>query len=279
MVNFQTPQELEQLMAYDKPFCVTIYAPFVEPNAATNPNLIQIKNPLWNAGASLLAVVNFLMSIYRNANICSKLAAGTISGNQDYSETKLLKDKAWEISRTRVKKGVRAAGNVAVKLLLWIMALAVAAGAVYGTYRWQHRKVDSLQTQVTQLNSQLAGASSKPAPVASNVYKSKKGVEVKVYQPEANGKIASPLVVMGEVPGNWSFEASFPVKLLDGSGRIVAQAPAQLLSDWMTDQPVPFSIKLTFPSAAAGDGTLLLQKDNPSGLAANDESVSIPVKF
>lgn len=172
------------------------------------------------------------------------------------------------------------AGSTAVKTLLSIVAIAILGGSVYGTYAWQHQKVDKLESQLAQLNTELATAK-KPqlAQVIENEYTSNKGIKIKVYTPANKSSLASPVVVMGEVPGNWSFEASFPVKLLDAKGNVVAQAPAQLLGDWMTDKPVQFTVKLTFANAPSGDGTLLLQKDNPSGLEANNDSVSIPIRL
>jgi len=166
-----------------------------------------------------------------------------------------------------------------IKVTLWLIAVVVVVGSIYGTYVWQHREVDRLNQQISQLNTELATAKKNQTPTATYSYTSKKGVSVKVYNPIGNSQLASPVIVMGEVPGNWSFEASFPVKLLDAKGNVIAQAPAQLLGDWMTDKPVPFTLKLTFANTSSGDGTLLLQKDNPSGLEANDDSVSIPIKL
>lgn len=184
-----------------------------------------------------------------------------------------------KFTRAQIKKSKKTAGNVLLKVVLWIVTLSVAGGAVYSTYLWQHSKVDNLNQQVAQLNTELATARKSQLPKVTYSYTSKKGVSVKVYTPISESQLNSPAVIMGEVPGNWSFEASFPVKLLDAKGNVIAQTPAQLLGDWMTDKPVPFTAKLTFASAPSGEGKLLLQKDNPSGLEANDDSVSVPVKL
>jgi len=47
----------------------------------------------------------------------------------------------------------------------------------------------------------------------------------------------------------------------------------------MTDELVPFIATLEFKVPAEGQGTLVLNRDNPSGLPANDDSVFIPVDF
>lgn len=102
---------------------------------------------------------------------------------------------------------------------------------------------------------------------------------VYVEIPLSGTKVTSPLVVSGRARGNWYFEASFPVKLLDSNGNQIAIAPAQAQGDWMTVDYVPFSVTLTFAQPVTATGTLILQKDNPSGEPQNDDSVSIPVTF
>jgi hypothetical protein len=102
---------------------------------------------------------------------------------------------------------------------------------------------------------------------------------IRVATPQPNQTVKSPLVVSGEARGTWYFEASFPVKLLDANGNILAQAPAQAQGEWMTAEFVPFSVTLTFPNPTTATGTLVLEKDNPSGLPEYDDSRSIPIRF
>ncbi len=101
---------------------------------------------------------------------------------------------------------------------------------------------------------------------------------IRVETPKVNAKIAGPLVVKGEAQGTWYFEASFPVKLLDEKGQVVAQTAAQAQGDWMTENFVPFEATLTF-TATSGKGMLVLERDNPSGLPQNDAQVRIPVSW
>ena len=97
--------------------------------------------------------------------------------------------------------------------------------------------------------------------------------------PLARAVVTSPLVVTGEARGIWYFEASFPVKLLDGNGTVLAQVPARAQGEWMTTAFVPFKATVAFPTPTTATGTLVLQKDNPSGLAEHDDSISVPVRF
>jgi hypothetical protein len=85
--------------------------------------------------------------------------------------------------------------------------------------------------------------------------------------------------VTGEARGSWYFEASFPVKVLDAQGNVLASGPAQAQGAWQTTDFVPFKITLTFTSPGSGGGTLRLQKDNPSGLPQNEDWLDIPVRF
>lgn len=101
---------------------------------------------------------------------------------------------------------------------------------------------------------------------------------------KTGARVGSPLTVTGEARGTWFFEASFPMILTDWDGRIIAQVPAQATSDWMTTEYVPFTATLTFTTPVAGDpavnrGSLILQKDNPSGLPQNDDALEIAVTF
>lgn len=100
--------------------------------------------------------------------------------------------------------------------------------------------------------------------------------------PLPNAEVSSPLTVSGEARGYWFFEADFPVMLTDWDGKIIAQGIAHADADWMTTEFVPFTATLTFDTADisggySSKGTLILQKDNPSGLPEHDDALEIPV--
>jgi hypothetical protein len=103
---------------------------------------------------------------------------------------------------------------------------------------------------------------------------------IRVTAPETGEVVMSPLVVRGEARGNWYFEASFPIELLDAAGNRIAVNTAQAQGEWMTTEFVPFESKLIFSSQPAGSkGTLVLHKDNPSGLPENEDELRIPISF
>jgi hypothetical protein len=103
---------------------------------------------------------------------------------------------------------------------------------------------------------------------------------IRVSAPAAGGTVTSPVRVTGEARGTWYFEGSFPVRLLDEGGRELAVAPARALGDWMTEAFVPFEAVLAFDPPAPGTrGSLVLEKDNPSGLPEHAGAIRVPVTF
>ncbi len=135
--------------------------------------------------------------------------------------------------------------------LLWFIVAALVIGAAVGVFF--HRQ----ESELVNLKDNL----------------------IRVSSPKPNEIIKSPLLVTGEARGYWFFEASFPVKLLDENGTQIAAKPAQAKGEWMTTDFAPFEVSLEFSAPAGKTGTLILEKDNPSGLAQNADELRIPVRF
>lgn len=102
---------------------------------------------------------------------------------------------------------------------------------------------------------------------------------IRVNSPRPNEVVKSPLKIEGEARGYWFFEADFPVKLVDENGNELGAAIATAKSEWMTEDFVPFEAVLNFNVLAADKGTLILEKDNPSGLLENADELRVPVDF
>ncbi|MHB8903826.1 MAG: Gmad2 immunoglobulin-like domain-containing protein [Patescibacteria group bacterium] len=117
--------------------------------------------------------------------------------------------------------------------------------------------------------------------IAKNpVNESSKTNLIRVDYPLPNQVITSPLIIKGQARGSWFFEASFPVVLVDWDGKIIAQGIAQAKSNWMTNEFVPFEATISYvadQNVYSTKGALILRKDNPSGLPANDNALEIPV--
>ncbi|MHB9027718.1 MAG: Gmad2 immunoglobulin-like domain-containing protein, partial [Candidatus Latescibacterota bacterium] len=91
--------------------------------------------------------------------------------------------------------------------------------------------------------------------------------------------VRSPLLVEGEARGTWYFEATFPLRLLDGSGNELAVGYAQAEGEWMTENFVPFRGRLEFATPRTDTGTLILERANPSGLPEHAREMRAPVRF
>lgn len=100
---------------------------------------------------------------------------------------------------------------------------------------------------------------------------------INVDTPFSGAVVGKDFSVIGKARGMWFFEASFPVQVIDKDGYLLATGIAQAQSDWMTENFVPFKADIKVPESYIGPATLVLKKDNPSGLLSNEASVSFPI--
>ena len=102
---------------------------------------------------------------------------------------------------------------------------------------------------------------------------------IRVTSPTSDDTVKSPLAIKGEARGSWYFEAVFPIKLLDANGKVLGQTQGRAQGSWQTTNFVPFTATLTFTTPTTDTGTLVLEKDNPSGLPANADELRIPLRL
>jgi len=181
------------------------------------------------------------------------------------------------------------------KLLTWIIALFVITGGLYLAFKKPavvHDDNIVIPAQVTNFDECVAAGYGvmETYPEQCNTPDGKSFTQnignemdladtIRIDSPRPNAKILSPLAITGQARGTWYFEASFPVVLLDGNGAQIGSGIAQAQSDWMTEDFVPYSATVEFTTPATATGTLILKKDNPSGLPENDKQLTVPVKF
>lgn len=147
-----------------------------------------------------------------------------------------------------------------------LLAMLVLSGCV-----WTSDSARDSSSSISSSASSITTSSTSSPGVLSDL--------ITVQSPAPDAIIASPLTVTGQARGNWYFEASFPVRLLDGNDVPIASAVAQAQGDWMTTNFVPFSAVLNYVGPVTQTGTLVLQKDNPSGDPQFDQELRIPVRF
>jgi hypothetical protein len=126
---------------------------------------------------------------------------------------------------------------------------------------------------------QGGGAGTTTPTAATTEYTSKHGDTVTVNAPRSGDRISSPLSVSGVVPGPWSFEAEFPVEIVDANHEKVAEGFATVKGDWMTTDPVSFTASVPFEAPVTDEGFVIIRKANPSGDQATDDSVEVPITF
>lgn len=95
--------------------------------------------------------------------------------------------------------------------------------------------------------------------------------EVSVTTPSQNTLVSSPISITGSAPGTWYFEASFPVRLEDLEGNILAQSYAQAVGEWMTQKQVEFTSMVEYSVSTETEAVLIFQPDDPAGLGVTEE--------
>lgn len=100
---------------------------------------------------------------------------------------------------------------------------------------------------------------------------------IKVETPRPGTLAGKTFTIKGEARGQWYFEASSPIEVRDKTGKVLATVVAQAQGEWMTTSFVPFTASATVPENYIGPATIVLKKDNPSGLPQHDASASYPV--
>ena len=121
-------------------------------------------------------------------------------------------------------------------------------------------------------SSPQAALPSSPADPAAPLHE-----QVVVTSPKAGATVGKSFDVSGTAPGPWYFEASFPIQVRDPEGNVLGRIPASAQGDWMVTGPVVFKAQLHLDTSYSGPATLILMRDNPSGLPENEDSLEVPI--
>lgn len=91
---------------------------------------------------------------------------------------------------------------------------------------------------------------------------------------------SSPILLQGQARGNWFFEASFPVEIMDMNGNLlhIGIATAQN-ENWMTTNFVPFTASLELENDFQGPALIVLHKHNPSDYRELDDALMVPIRI
>ncbi|MBI2120554.1 MAG: hypothetical protein HYT94_02945 [Parcubacteria group bacterium] len=173
------------------------------------------------------------------------------------------------------------------KSLVIALVLLLVGAAVLYAYEMKKEKLPAAETpqktgeSASSLQRQMEdGPVLEGLPVLPNVPAPENTANlIQVESLHAGDRVQSPLIVTGQARGNWFFEASFPIKILDKDGIMIGQGHAEAQDEWMTENFVPWKATVSFIAPASGGGEAVFMKDNPSGLPEHDAEVRVPVLF
>ncbi len=162
------------------------------------------------------------------------------------------------------------------QLRIFLGVLIVIGLVLLATQKiWVPKLVDRIiQSEQKKNPTKTGGDSSNSSPIT---YSNASADLIKVSLPFPGAVTGKEFSVTGTARGTWYFEASFPIQVLDKDGKILASTPAHAEGEWMTENFVSFKADIVIPQTYAGPATVVLQKDNPSGLPEHDASMSFPI--
>ncbi len=112
----------------------------------------------------------------------------------------------------------------------------------------------------------------------SNKYTTEKGLDFTLEYPLPNAEVPCEFEIEGEISSSWFFEGSFLVKIYVGN-KVVHESVAYSEEDWLKDGTISFYSDIDCKEGCVGEGKIVLEKDNPSGLEENSDRYEIPVTF
>jgi Immunoglobulin-like domain of bacterial spore germination len=154
-----------------------------------------------------------------------------------------------------------------------VLAAGVLAAVVYSVL-WQKSALTKTNANLNATNAGLANKNTN----TNAPDEQKMSAHFRLKTPILGAEVGSPLEISGSAAG-WYFEATFPIRLVDGNGNILASGQARATEDWMTENFVPFAAELSFSEPTTPTGMLIFKNDNPSGDPTRDEEVDVPVRF
>lgn len=153
----------------------------------------------------------------------------------------------------------------------WIIAILILLGVV-GYLSWRIFATPlaspTPEAVVQQQEATSTAVATSSAPLSASVH---------IDTPASNAVVGTTFIVTGAAPSGWYFEAVFPISVRDNADNVIGHGQAQALSDWTQPGQIRFAATTTIDTVYHGPATLILLKDNPSGLPENDDSVSMPI--
>ena len=156
------------------------------------------------------------------------------------------------------------------KSILWVIILILLIAVAYLGWR-EFSAFPSAQAPATSTPAKRNSTkpdTSAPLPLSK---------KVTVAEPKEGAVLGRAFTVAGKAPGPWFFEATFPIQVRDDQGNVIGRSHANAQGEWTTENLVAFTATVNIDANYSGPATLILLKDNPSGLPENDDSVSFSI--
>ncbi len=148
---------------------------------------------------------------------------------------------------------------------LTVLAIAVFAASWY-----------TLEQNIMVPGAELTGSVGNSADLSYRYANASKD-DIFVTSPSPGDSVTTTIIAQGYARGSWYFEGVFPVDVENANGTIVGTGQGKAGGEWTTNNFVPFTAEVSLKALYNGPATLVLKKDNPSGNAANDASLSFPI--
>lgn len=124
---------------------------------------------------------------------------------------------------------------------------------------------------------QITGMCSEDEEITEEEVLSEKGNKLVLENLKDGDIVDEGFEVKGKVSGEWFFEGTFPVRVLNEQGEIIKSLSATTQDDWRTSDLVSFTFKLDTQLEQESIVVLRFEKSNPSGLEENDDYAQVTI--
>lgn len=159
------------------------------------------------------------------------------------------------------------------KRIIWTIVAVVVI--LIGWFAYENIQSSSTTATSTPTQTEVESATNLP-----NIGSPATSDDIVVLNPASGNTVNSPITLSGQARGNWFFEATAPVVVIDTSGTILGRGIIRAQGNWMTTDLVPFSGTVSYsatPDSTAG--AIVFLNDNPSGQASTSKYMIVPVYF
>jgi hypothetical protein len=133
-----------------------------------------------------------------------------------------------------------------------------------------------LQQNILITGSQLAGGAGSVTDPSYHYTNATKN-DIFVTAPEPAASVTTTIIIEGYARGPWYFEGTFPVEVKNAKGVVIGTGQGKAEGEWTSNNFAPFTAEVDLKALYNGQATIVLKKDNPSGNASKDASLSFPV--